>query len=119
MIITHLRLVRLGHDLASLNPSLGEDLPSLNPSFNSRKNRQKMIKKTAKMAEIELKIIYNVKLILKTFNFSRLIIIIRRVATLCATSHHRFPLFFLYVRDRNYSAELITFFLTIANSKRI
>ena len=33
MIITHLRLVRLGQDSASLNPSLGQDLPSLNPSL--------------------------------------------------------------------------------------
>ena len=52
MIITLLRLVRLGQDLPSLNPSLGQDLPSLNPSlgpdlpslnpsFNCRKIRQK------------------------------------------------------------------------------
>ena len=58
MIITHLRLVRLGQDfaslnpslgqdLASLNPSLGQDLASLNPTFNARKkvkNSRKNVK---------------------------------------------------------------------------
>ena len=33
MIITHLRLVRLGQDLASPNPRLGQDLASLYPSL--------------------------------------------------------------------------------------
>ena len=54
MIITHLRLVKLGQDLPSLNPSLGQDMPSLKtslgqdlPSLYPILDRQK----TSKIAE--------------------------------------------------------------------